>query len=114
MRGLATSTALALAATAFGLGTAGARAQDVPIVTDRVDVRLVEVDAWAQDGGRPVLDLAAEELRLFEDGRKVEILFFTPPARAESASPSGERVGRSDRVGVCSATSRTWPMTRQP
>lgn len=91
MRGLATSTALALAATAFGLGTAGVRAQDVPIVTDRVDVRLVEVDAWAQDGGRPVLDLAAEELRLFEDGRKVEILFFTPPARAESASPSGER-----------------------
>jgi VWFA-related protein len=85
MHGRRYAALLGLAVAVLGLATSELPAQSAPVVSDRVDVRLVEVDAWAHDGGRPVLDLAAEELRLFEDGRRVEILFFTPPATAESA-----------------------------
>jgi VWFA-related protein len=88
MRGRLSTTLLGFAVAALGSDESTLAAQPTPVVSDRVDVRLVEVDAWAHDGGRPVLDLVAEELRLFEDGRRVEILFFTPPARAESAPPA--------------------------
>jgi hypothetical protein len=97
MRGRGLGRALVLAVVPFGLAALPLAGQAVPMVTDRVDVRLVEVDAWAHDGSRPVLDLTAEELRLYEDGKRVEILFFTPPTPAETAPRHPRRRSRCPR-----------------
>jgi VWFA-related protein len=59
--------------------------------SERVDVRLVQVDAWATAKGVPVLDLTQSELTLFEDGQPVQILYFEQPeapAPATGAAPT--------------------------
>ncbi|MCM2269788.1 MAG: hypothetical protein NDJ75_06780, partial [Thermoanaerobaculia bacterium] len=94
MHGTRLRWTVATAAALLGGLAAPFAAQNAPTVIDRVDVRLVEVDAWAHDGGRPVLDLRADELRLFEDGKPVEILFFTPPRSAEAPPPAVVEAGR--------------------
>ncbi|MCM2269789.1 MAG: VWA domain-containing protein [Thermoanaerobaculia bacterium] len=84
----------ALAATLLvALASGTVRGQVASTVSDRLDVRLVEVDAWAEADGRAVRDLRADELRLSEDGRRVEILFFTPPERAESTPAAAGAAG---------------------
>lgn len=63
-----------------------------------VDVELVLVDIVAETrSGDPVLDLAREDFRLFEDGKPVEISHFTPAAGALEAG--GARSG-SPAAGV--------------
>jgi VWFA-related protein len=83
MSGRLSRRVLAGAAVCLAVATAS-DAQVAGTVSDRLEVRLVEVDAWAEADGRAVLDLRADELRLYEDGKRVEILFFTPPAGAGS------------------------------
>jgi len=71
--------ALALSAAALGA--------QLPTVTERVEVRLVEVELWASRDGRPLVDLLQGELTLSSDGEPVDIGFFTPP------EPAGEAPG---------------------
>ena len=60
------------------------------LVLDRVEVQRVVVDLVAEQGGRPVLDLEAGELRVYVDGTEVEILGFSPPPASgrEGSSPA--------------------------
>ncbi len=50
-----------------------------------LDVQLVNVEVFATDReGRPVLDLAAHEFTVYEDGEPVEVTNFVPPGAAEA------------------------------
>ena len=66
----------------------------IPRFEGRVDVRLVQVDAWATRSGEPVLDLRQSELKLTEDGKPVDILYFAAPVAglepAAAGAPSAE------------------------
>ena len=63
-----------------------------------VDVDLVTVELVAVDGeGAPVLDLDRGELRLWEDGEEIPIIFFDPPPASESSS---NPANRSDSSGT--------------
>lgn len=79
---------LPVATAAAFIGAAPPIATQTPtLVDDRVDVRVVNVDVVVLDKkGQPVADLGREDFALFEDGRPVEIDYFTPPA-ARSTSP---------------------------
>ncbi len=66
-------------------------AQEEPIFGGVIDVELVLVDAVVEDGsGTPVLDLARDEFRLFQDGEPMAIDQFTEPGRVPAA-PEGSR-----------------------
>ena len=66
----------------------------------RVEVRLVEIDAWATArDGRPVTDLRQDELRLTEDGKPVDIFYFArPTAEGGGAGPSEETIEGTPRT----------------
>lgn len=91
LRPAAALLALLLAA---GVQPGSAQAPDRPTddapaeaFAEEVSVEVVNVEVHVTDRqGRPVLGLTSEDFRLFEDGREVEIEYFTavegPPARA--------------------------------
>lgn len=57
-----------------------------------LEVQLVNVELVVSDSkGDPILDLAAEEVRVFEDGQPVEITHFRPPGWTASVA------GRADQ-----------------
>lgn len=83
-------SALCLAAS---LVAAPVSAQDggAPFI-DRLDVRNVLVDVVVESrNGEPVLDLTADDFRVTEDGKPVEILSFTPPTVGGSSQEIGAR-----------------------
>ena len=89
---------LAALATTLGFGAAflpaasfAQRDGDLPTTRfeGRVEVRLVQIDAWAVDSGRPVLDLTQSELKLTEDGKPVDILYFAAPVADLAPPPQG-------------------------
>jgi len=69
--------------------------------SEQIEVRLVEVDLWAEKDGRPVLDLGQSELALEEDGRPVDIFYFAQP------TAEGGGVGPSTGGGAEGTTLRT-------
>lgn len=79
--------ALAPALAALLLPPSALAQQPPPSFGERIEAQLVNVEVSVTDrDGRPVLDLAREDFRVFEDGRRVEITHFSPPeAAAETA-----------------------------
>lgn len=81
------------------LGSAQQGPESRGAVTERVDVQLVVVDVLAFDrADRPVLDLAPDELLVFDEGEPVAIRSFSAPtasraepARRPSSSPQPDR-----------------------
>jgi len=67
-----------------------AGAQNTPPFSERVDVDIINVDAFVQDAsGHAVEDLEAEDFEIFEDGKQVEISnFFQNPKTAAPGSPA--------------------------
>lgn len=59
-------------------GAAGQEATEAGRFGEVVDVQLVNVEAWVTDaGGDPVLGLEADDFEVLEDGRPVEISYFS-------------------------------------
>jgi VWFA-related protein len=99
-----------LAAVAGGaLAAAFARAGEAPELPEfgeRLEVRIVQVDLWAEADGRPVLDLGPGELKLTEDGQPVEILYFaSPPVAAPPAAPPAAPGGADEQPAAPPALS---------
>ncbi len=72
---------------------------------DRVEVPRVLVDLIAVQNGEPVLDLRADELRVYEDGHQVEILGFDPPRSASAAGRPAVPTPASETPGTAGSTS---------
>lgn len=76
-----------------------------PVVSETIDVRVVNVEVVATSGGEVLRGLSSSDFRLLVDGREVPIEFFTEveegTAAASPNSPvSGEPVGRSYLVFI--------------
>ena len=92
----AVSTAALLAAAAAVWGDQAAVAQPAPY-DEELSVEVINVEVHVTDRkGRPVRGLGREAFRLLEDGRPVEIDYFTeideaaPPPATSSESPSAD------------------------
>ena len=92
----AVSTAALLAAAAAVWGDQAADAQPAPY-DEELSVEVINVEVHVTDRkGRPVRGLGREAFRLLEDGRPVEIDYFTeideaaPPPATSSESPSAD------------------------
>jgi VWFA-related protein len=61
---------------------------------DRIEVRAVDIDVVVTDSqGNPIVGLRREDFELYEDGREVDITYFTPVVEGfvrPSALPAGE------------------------
>ncbi len=76
-------------------GIAAAQVADATLI-DQVDVRLVVVDVWVEQGGTAVSDLDASAFSVFEDGQPVEIAQFSALAR-ESAGDDRTWIDSDER-----------------
>lgn len=96
---------LTLACLAPGAAAAQDRAPAGPVpgalFGEALDVELVNVEVFVSDGrGRPVLDLAPEDFRVFEDGREVEVTHFSLIAEETPAGASPGEPATPEPVGT--------------
>jgi VWFA-related protein len=96
-----------------GGGAARGQAQDEEevrrhgIFVDTVEVSLITLEIFASREGEPVADLGAEEFRVHDDGRPVEITHFTRIDQQRPAAPSALSDSLSDRpIAAAAATDR--------
>ncbi len=100
-----------LAITLGVLYTAGAAGQqELPIIGESIDVRVVNVEVVATSGGKVVRGLTPADFRLLVDGKEVPVEFFTEVVEGRTAEqaaagapaplPPSEPVSRSYLVFV--------------
>jgi VWFA-related protein len=91
----ATFVLLSLAALAALLGGAARGQSEEPeesSVEERIEVQLVEIKVSVRDGlGNPVTDIGADEVRVFENGRRQKLAFFEPVAEQGWATMSADQ-----------------------
>lgn len=66
---------------------AAAAAQDPPVATFRADSRLVLLEFSVARQREAILNLAREDVRIFEDGKQQRIAVFEPPGAGPPAVP---------------------------
>jgi VWFA-related protein len=96
----------ALALFLIALPAVAAEPQQVPVIGETIDVRVVNVEVVATSGGEVVRGLAASDFRLLVDGREVPVEFFTEVEEGTAAAslnspvPAAEPVSRSYLVFI--------------
>ena len=77
-----------------------APSEQVPIIGETIDVRVVNVEVVATSGSGPVRGLAAGDFRLLVDGKEVPVEFFTEVENGTAAASTQESpVGPSEAIG---------------
>lgn len=78
-----------------------AAGQDEAVFGDIVSVELVLVDVFIEDqAGQPLLDLSQNDFELFEDGKPVEIGYFTPPPDVSTSGPVPARLSPDEAAAA--------------
>jgi VWFA-related protein len=101
------SLALALAAAATAVAQSGGAAkpqEPQPPATFRTEANFVRVDVYPTQGGKPLLDLRAEDFEILEDGRPQAIQTFehvvVSPAGPQSLRSEPNSIGASQQLAA--------------
>lgn len=85
--------------------------QITPEYAEEIEVRVIDIDVVVTDRrGNPLTELAREDFELYENGRRVDILYFSRIAGgrlADFPGPSGEEAG-ADGFPQQERIPRTW------
>jgi VWFA-related protein len=98
------AVALAAAATAIAQSGGAAKPQEPQPPTFRTEANFVRVDVYPTQGGKPVLDLRAEDFEVLEDGKPQAIQTFEhvvmSPAGPQSLRSEPNSIGASQQLAA--------------